>query len=98
MPNDKSPPKPETAAQQETGGDCVSRLVGHSCSAQLISDWTDASIITIDGIDFAPVGYDGECGFSDEDLDNGLQLRIWEAVQLIASAFGGEVLDCRPNV
>ena len=28
MPNDKSPPEPETAAQQETGGDCVSRLVG----------------------------------------------------------------------
>ena len=27
MPNDKSPPKPETVAQQETGGDCVSRLV-----------------------------------------------------------------------
>jgi hypothetical protein len=27
MPNDKSPPKPETAPQQETGGDCVSRLV-----------------------------------------------------------------------
>lgn len=27
MPNDKSPPEPETAAQQETGGDCVSRLV-----------------------------------------------------------------------
>ena len=28
MPNDKSPPEPETATQQETGGDCVSRLVG----------------------------------------------------------------------
>lgn len=27
MPNDKSPPEPETAAQQETGGDCVSRIV-----------------------------------------------------------------------
>lgn len=27
MPNDKSPPEPETVAQQETGGDCVSRLV-----------------------------------------------------------------------
>lgn len=27
MPNDKSKPKPETVAQQETGGDCVSRLV-----------------------------------------------------------------------
>ena len=30
MPNDKSPPKPEIVAQQETGGDCVSRLVRHS--------------------------------------------------------------------
>ena len=29
MPNDKSPTEPETAAQQETGGDCVSRLVVH---------------------------------------------------------------------
>ena len=29
MPNDKSPPKPETVAQQETGGDCPST----SCSA-----------------------------------------------------------------
>jgi len=27
MPNDKSPPEPETVTQQETGGDCVSRLV-----------------------------------------------------------------------
>lgn len=27
MPNDKSPSKPETVTQQETGGDCVSRLV-----------------------------------------------------------------------
>jgi hypothetical protein len=27
MPNDKSPPEPETVAQQETGGDCVSRIV-----------------------------------------------------------------------
>ena len=27
MPNDKSLPEPETVAQQETGGDCVSRLV-----------------------------------------------------------------------
>jgi hypothetical protein len=27
MPNDKSPPKSETVTQQETGGDCVSRLV-----------------------------------------------------------------------
>ena len=27
MPNDKSPPEPETVAQQETGGDCVSRLI-----------------------------------------------------------------------
>jgi len=27
MPNDKSPPKQENVAQQETGGDCVSRLV-----------------------------------------------------------------------
>jgi hypothetical protein len=27
MPNDKSPPKSETAPQQETSGDCVSRLV-----------------------------------------------------------------------
>lgn len=27
MLNDKSLPEPETAAQQETGGDCVSRLV-----------------------------------------------------------------------
>ena len=29
MPNDKSLPKPENVAQQETGGDCVSRLVVH---------------------------------------------------------------------
>jgi hypothetical protein len=27
MPDDKSPPEPETVEQQETGGDCVSRLV-----------------------------------------------------------------------
>ena len=27
MPNDKSPPKPETVAKQEAGRDCVSRLV-----------------------------------------------------------------------
>ena len=27
MPNDKSPPEPETVTQQETGEDCVSRLV-----------------------------------------------------------------------
>ena len=27
MPNDKSPPEPETVAQQETSGDCVSLLV-----------------------------------------------------------------------
>jgi hypothetical protein len=26
MPNDKSQPEPETATQQKTGGDCVSRL------------------------------------------------------------------------
>ena len=35
MPNDKSPPKPETAAQQETGGDCPSA----SCCGS--SDWPD---------------------------------------------------------
>jgi len=34
MPNDKSPPEPETAAQQETGGDCVSRLVVPLLSGQ----------------------------------------------------------------
>lgn len=28
MNDDKSTPEPETAAQQETGGDCASRLVG----------------------------------------------------------------------
>jgi hypothetical protein len=28
MPNDKSPPEPETAPQHDTGVDCVSRLVG----------------------------------------------------------------------
>ena len=27
MPNDNIPPKPKNVAQQETGGDCVSRLV-----------------------------------------------------------------------
>ena len=27
MPNDKSTPEPETAPQEETGGDCVTRLV-----------------------------------------------------------------------
>jgi hypothetical protein len=27
MPTDKSPPEPENSAQQETGGDCVSRFV-----------------------------------------------------------------------
>jgi hypothetical protein len=31
MPNDKSLPEPETAAKQETGGDCVSRLVLGLC-------------------------------------------------------------------
>lgn len=29
MPNDKSLPEPEAVTQQETGGDCVSRLVRH---------------------------------------------------------------------
>jgi len=30
MIDDKSLPEPETASQQKTGGDCVSRLVRHS--------------------------------------------------------------------
>lgn len=30
MPNDKSPPKPETVDQRETSGDCVSRFVRQS--------------------------------------------------------------------
>jgi hypothetical protein len=30
MPNDKSPPKQKTLTQQETSGDCVSRLVRYS--------------------------------------------------------------------
>jgi hypothetical protein len=29
MPNDKTKSKPENVTQQETGGDCVSRLVVH---------------------------------------------------------------------
>jgi len=35
MPNDKLPPEPETVAQQETGGDCVSQLVRPSWSRKV---------------------------------------------------------------
>jgi hypothetical protein len=34
MPNNKSLPEPETVAQQDTGGDCVPRLVRLSLSFQ----------------------------------------------------------------
>jgi hypothetical protein len=40
MPNDKSPPEPETATQQETGGDCVSRLVVPLDSPWIVVDGT----------------------------------------------------------
>lgn len=52
-------------------------------------------MVEIDGLHFAVVGHDADCGFSLEDLESGLQERIWKAVQLLASVFGGEVLDCR---
>jgi len=35
MPNDKSLPEPETVTQQETGGDCVSRIVLGSSSTPI---------------------------------------------------------------
>lgn len=63
--------------------------------AQLKNDWTGASTVTINGVTFAPVGHDGESEISNEDLELGLQERIWDAVTLIANALDIEIQDCR---
>ena len=48
---------------------------------QTMSDSSDSSMIFLDNICFAPVGADGTCGIDDEELKNGLQERIHEAVR-----------------
>ena len=58
------------------------------CSAQLVDDWSGSSTIEVDGIHFAPCGFDDQSGFSQEDLENGLQTRIWGVVTKIAQMFG----------
>lgn len=61
-------------------------------SVQLSNDWIGSSFIVIDGVHFAPTGFDNECGFSSEDLDNGLQKRIHDAVNRAGQALNLEVL------
>lgn len=61
-------------------------------SIQLGNDGTDSSYIVIDGVVFAPVGFDDECGFDINDLENGLQERIHEATKKAAEALSLEVL------
>jgi hypothetical protein len=55
-------------------------------SYQLMNDWTDSSIITIDGVDFFPCGFDDNSSFSEKDLQDGLQSRIHAAVKRVAVA------------
>lgn len=55
-------------------------------SIQISDDWTDSSYIVIDGIHFAPVGADDNCGIDYPDLKNGLQERIHAACRRAAAA------------
>ena len=61
-------------------------------SAQLGNDNTDSSYIVIDGIHFAPVGFDYNCGIDYPDLINGVQERIHAACRRAAAALDLEVL------
>ena len=60
-------------------------------SIQLSNDWTGSSFIVIDGVHFAPVGFDDECGFDLNQLEDGLQERIHNAAQKAAKALNLDV-------
>ena len=53
---------------------------------QLKNDWTGSSMLVIDGVHFAICGFDDESGYSDDDLQNGLQERSHEAILKAAKA------------
>ena len=55
-------------------------------SIQLSDDGTDSSYIVIDGVHFAPVGFDDNCGIDYPDLKKGLQERIHAACRRAATA------------
>lgn len=53
---------------------------------QTKDDWLGSSMIVIDGIHFAVCGFDDNSGYDYEDLKEGLQDRIHEAVLKAAKA------------
>lgn len=57
---------------------------------QLKNDWISSSMIVIDGVHFAICGFDDNCGYSEEDLKEGLQDRIHQAILKVAKALGIE--------
>lgn len=59
-------------------------------SVQLGNDWTDSSYIVIDGVVFAPVGFDGKSGYECSDLEYGLQDRIHAACRRASAALNLE--------
>jgi hypothetical protein len=70
MPNDKSPPEPENATQQETGGDCVSRLVRWSLSRDDDGDF-QWDLLRTDGTPAATVWENGTWHTWDQDGTGG---------------------------
>ena len=60
---------------------------------QLMDDTIRVSLIEIDGVHFVASGFDNSGGYSDIDLQNGLQNRIHKAIIKIAEALN--ITDCR---
>jgi hypothetical protein len=69
----------------------IPAVEGKENSVQLGNDNTDSSYIVIDGVHFAPVGFDDNCGIDYPDLVNGVQERIHNACRRAAAALALEV-------